>query len=142
MAIYFFYQNVQPNLEKRQELKVFLQRLFEREKRQLLSLTYIFCTDDYLLSINKAYLNHNYFTDIITFDLTTNKKEGIIGEIYISWDRVKDNAVKMNCSFKEEVHRVIFHGALHLCGYKDKQTPDQARMRKAENQYLDLYFSK
>jgi probable rRNA maturation factor len=115
--------------------------LFKKEKTKLEQLQYIFCSDEYLLEINKQHLQHNYYTDIITFDLS-EKANAVIGEIYISVDRVKDNAQNYEVSFKNELLRVIFHGALHLCGYKDKNEKDQALMRKAEDKYLQYYLSK
>lgn len=137
--ILFFYNTVQPYLPHRAQLKLFIAKLFLAERKKLQSLNYIFCTDDFLLDVNKAYLNHDFFTDIISFELAS-KKEPTIGEIYISVDRVRENAKNLGCSFKEEIHRVIFHGALHLCGYKDKTVAEQNKMRNLEDQYLDLYF--
>lgn len=122
----------------RTAIKDFLRFLFKKEKTALQSLNYIFCSDDYLLEINKKYLKHDYYTDIITFDLSEGP--AITGEIYISLDRVRDNAKQFNTSFKQELHRVIFHGALHLCGYKDKTKTEVALMRDKEQQYLALYL--
>ena len=119
-------------------LKHFIEFLFEKEKKGLYELTYVFCSDEYLLSINKDFLQHDYYTDIITFDLSENSKQ-IIGEIYISLDRVKDNAKTLNTNIKEETLRVIFHGALHLCGYKDKSKADITKMRQKENYYISLF---
>jgi len=102
------------------------------------SLTYIFCSDDYLLNINRQFLQHNYYTDIISFNL--GQRNGPVeGEIYISLDRVKDNARQLHQTYQQELHRVIFHGALHLCGYKDKSVKDIALMRKMEDHYLQRY---
>ena len=115
--------------------------LFKKEKTRLEQLQYIFCSDEYLLEINKQHLNHNYYTDIITFDLSETP-DAVTGEIYISIDRVKENAQTYKAPFKQELLRVIFHGALHLCGYKDKTKNDQAMMRKAEDKYLQYYLSK
>jgi len=126
-------------LEDRSNLKEFIVELFKKEKFRLISLDYIFCSDDYLLSINRNFLKHDYFTDIISFDLSV-KKEGLTGEIYISIDRVRENAIYYKNSFKMELHRVIFHGALHLCGYQDKTTHQTREMRGQENKYLSLYF--
>ena len=140
LPVQFFYNNVQPNIKDRTKLRLFIVQIFKREHKPLQSLTYVFCTDDYLLSINKSFLKHNFFTDIITFELS-DKNKPCNGEIYISVDRVKDNAQKLSCSFKEEIHRVIFHGVLHLCGYKDKTVGEQNRMREAEDKYLNLYFN-
>ncbi len=90
------------------------------------------------MEINKHFLNLNYYTDIITFDLSD--PDYIFAEIYISIDRVKDNAKIFNTSFKSELHRVIFHGVLHLCGYKDKSKPEKEKMRAKEDFYLTNYY--
>ena len=119
-------------------LKQFIVRLFKNEKKVINELTYVFCTDEYLLDINRNFLQHDYYTDIITFDLSENPHE-IIGEIYISLDRVKENAAEHETSLKEETLRVLFHGALHLCGYKDKTKAQIIEMRHKEEQYLRLY---
>jgi len=100
-------------------------------------LSYIFCSDKYLLSINQKYLNHNTFTDIVTFDLAESAE--IDGEIYISVGRVKENAVKYEVDFEEELRRVIIHGLLHLIGYKDKTASQKVQMRKKEQACLSLY---
>jgi rRNA maturation RNase YbeY len=119
-------------------LKHFIELLFKKEKKALIELTYVFCSDDYLLAINRDFLKHNYYTDIITFDLSENTIQ-TIGEIYISLDRVNENAKELKISIKEETLRVIFHGALHLCGYKDKSKTEIATMRKKEEFYIRLY---
>ena len=96
---------------------------------------YIFCTDEYLLEINRSFLQHDYFTDIITFDLS-EKKGDLCSEIYISIPRVKENARSYGASFYGELHRVMAHGILHLCGLKDKTQKQAAEMRKAEEAAL------
>ena len=101
---------------------------------------YVFLNDDELLDINIQYLNHNTYTDIITFDLTENAD--IIGEIYVSLDRVIENAAVFGVSIKEEFLRVLFHGLLHLLGYKDKTTKDRYAMREAETYCINLYLEK
>lgn len=121
--------------------KEVIRHLFKKEKTRLEQLQYIFCSDEYLLAINKQHLNHNYYTDIITFDLSETP-DAVTGEIYISIDRVRENAQTYKVPFKQELLRVIFHGALHLCGYKDKSEKDQQLMRKAEDKYLQYYLSK
>jgi rRNA maturation RNase YbeY len=126
-------------LRERSRLKDFLPLIFKKERKQLAEIQYIFCSDDYLLGINKQYLDHDYYTDIITFDLS-EPGEPINAEIYISVDRVRDNARSFGTSLKKELHRVIFHGALHLCGYRDKKQQEEQLMRKMEDQYLALYF--
>ncbi|PWU01890.1 MAG: rRNA maturation RNase YbeY [Bacteroidetes bacterium] len=127
------------SLRDRTRLKKFIVQIFKKEGKALESLDYIFCSDDYLLQINRQFLNHDFYTDIITFDLSSKSRQ-TIGEIYISIDRVKDNAKNLNVRFQEELHRVIFHGVLHLCGYKDKLKPDIKIMREMENRYLAKYL--
>jgi probable rRNA maturation factor len=129
------------SLTQRTLVKEVIRDMFKKEKTPLEQLQYIFCSDEYLLQINRQYLQHDYYTDIITFDLSENSG-AVTGEIYISIDRVKDNAQLFKVSFKQELLRVIFHGALHLCGYKDKSKKEEAAMRKAENKYLQHYLSK
>ncbi len=128
------------SLPKRQQLKSFITDIFKNEKKKARSLNYIFCSDQYLLEINKTYLGHNYFTDIITFDLTEPGSKTIEGEIYISIDTVKDNAKRFKTTISKELYRVIFHGVLHLCGYDDKTITDKSQMTEKENYYLEKYF--
>jgi rRNA maturation RNase YbeY len=113
--------------------------VFKKEKKKLGNIQYIFCSDDYLLEMNREHLQHDYYTDIITFGLS-GPGEPIEAEVYVSVDRVRDNAHQFGTTVREELHRVIFHGALHLCGYKDKTQKDQGVMRKMEDKYLGLYF--
>jgi rRNA maturation RNase YbeY len=119
-------------------LKKFIALIFATEKKNFNSLNYIFCSDNYLLGINQSFLKHDYFTDIITFNLS-EIKTNIEGEIYISLDRVKDNAETLQTKEVDELLRVIFHGALHLCGYNDKKKTERLLMRKMEDHYLDLF---
>jgi probable rRNA maturation factor len=138
-AVSFFYNEVRFTLLHKKKLKSFLPTVFEKHRLKLMQLTYVFCTDAYLLTINKAFLKHDTYTDIITFNLS-DKKHDLIGEVYISIDRVKENAQLLGSSFKEELHRVIFHGALHLCGHNDKSARQKATMRKLEDYYMTQYF--
>lgn len=131
----FFYQGVKPGLSNRTSLKRFIESVFRKEGKQLESLNYIFCTDKALLEINRQYLAHNFYTDIITFDLSDTNR--IRGEIYVSTDRVRENAKQLGLPIKEELLRVIFHGALHLCGYSDKKPADIKIMREKEDYYLN-----
>ncbi len=135
-----FYFQKQAQLPQRQHLKVFIEILSEREGTKFDTLSIVFCSDDYLLEINRNHLQHDYFTDIITFDLTPPKTKTKVAELYISIDRVRDNAKAFKSLTQHELHRVIFHGILHLCGYKDKSKTDQQKMREKENEYLGLYF--
>lgn len=114
--------------------------LIKCERKSLGEITVVFCSDDYLLDVNKQYLNHDYFTDIITFDYS----EGLVmsGDLFISYDRVLDNANTFNVEVLTELSRVIFHGVLHLCGYKDKSDMDVILMRDKENFYLDRFVSR
>jgi probable rRNA maturation factor len=135
----FFYQCGKFSFPNRNKLKAFLQRLFKREGKALENLNIIFCTDDGLLEINRRFLQHDYYTDIITFPLSA-KNQPIEAELYISIERIKDNAKTGQVSFQSELHRVIFHGCLHLTGYNDKSSQQIKKMREAENRYLRLYF--
>lgn len=137
--VHFYSFDRSPALNERTRLKLFIENLFVREKKKIGNLSYIFCSDKHLLGINNDFLQHDFYTDVITFDLSSTKTE-TEGEIYMSVDRIKENAKKEGVSFKEEFHRVIFHGALHLCGYKDKKKEDKLIMRSMEEKYLKLYF--
>lgn len=140
-AIHFFFPAPVAGLRKRNALKSFLSKTAKNNKRPIESLNVIFCSDDYLLEINRSYLQHDYYTDIITFDLSSSPKSPITAELYISIDRVKDNARQLGTTIQRELHRVIFHGLLHLVGYKDKSPRDQKQMREKEEQLLRKYFN-
>ena len=139
MAISFFFENTRVTLTERRRLKDYIERLFKSHGKALESLTYVFCTDKSLLSVNKKFLKHDYFTDIITFDLSESKQR-VVAEIYISVDRVKENAKTLAVSIKEELHRVMFHGVLHLCGYRDKSVNEKKNMRLEEDKNLQAYL--
>ena len=139
MPIQFIFSDTSLTLSSRKKLKLFIEKTFKQKGRNLTSLVIIFCTDEYLLDINRRFLQHDYYTDIITFNLSGNPKT-IEGEIYISVDRINENASSNGVSKKEELHRVIFHGVLHLCGYKDKLREEKAKMTSAENRHLKMYF--
>ena len=138
-TIQFFFEKRGMTLTNRAQLKEFIRSIFKKEKKKIPNLNYIFVSDKRLLEINRQYLLHDFYTDIITFDLSTAHSSE--AEIYISVDRVKDNAKTLGVSFRSEIHRVIFHGALHLCGYKDKTKEQSKKMRKKEDTYLESYFS-
>jgi len=114
--------------------------LIKKEKAQIDELNIIFCSDRYLLDINRTYLKHDYFTDIITFEIPNNSKKTV--ELYISTHRIKQNSIDYQCSIKNELHRVIFHGLLHICGYRDKMAQEKTIMTNKENYYLHKYFNK
>ena len=138
MPIRFHFQ-ASTKLNNRRKLKEFMPSLFLRERKELGELDIVFCDNAYLLAINQQYLKHNFYTDIITFDLSTGPKAMIIGELYISVEMVRENAIKYKVKFITELYRVIFHGALHLCGYKDKTKKDISLMRAKEEQYLKMF---
>ena len=139
MTISFNKADANATLANRVALKSFIEKRVKKEGYTIDSLTYVFCSDKYLLKINKDFLSHDYFTDIISFDLSEVPGQ-LIGEVYISVDRVKDNAKTHGTSLKEELHRVIFHGALHFCGYKDKKPSDAKKMREMEDRWLYAYM--
>jgi rRNA maturation RNase YbeY len=122
----------------RKRLKAFLLFQLKKERREVQTINYIFCDDDYLSQMNQQYLNHDTLTDIITFELST-KGQPLLSDIYISVERVKENAAAFGVPFSSELKRVIFHGALHLTGYKDKKKTDQAIMRKKEEEWFSAY---
>lgn len=133
----FNYAGRKLNISGKKDLKRFIQYLFQEEKIKLKSLSYIFCSDEDLLEMNKKFLNHDYYTDILTFELSDSNS--VEGEIYISSDRVKDNATAHSKTYFEEMLRVVFHGALHLCGYRDKTEEEKMEMRTKEDYYIDAY---
>jgi probable rRNA maturation factor len=126
-------------LQNRRPLKIFIISIFRKEKRPLESLNIIFCDDKYLLNLNRQFLRHDYYTDILSFPLS-DKGDPLVAEIYISVDRIRENARTSGATFKEELHRVIFHGVLHFCGYKDKTSADKNKMRTMEDKYLLDYW--
>ena len=131
----FFNEDVSFVLKQKNLVKNWVKQCIESEGKRLAELNYIFCSDDYLLSINQQYLNHNTLTDIITFD--NSEEFGLIsGDIFISVDRVKENADLYHTTIIKEIHRVIIHGALHLLGYKDKSAKDKSIMTQKEDEYL------
>jgi rRNA maturation RNase YbeY len=129
------------HLAARNRLKQFILELFKTEGIQVEGVNYIFCSDKYLLKINQDFLQHNTYTDIITFQYSA-ESEAVESDIYISVERVRENAQAFRVSFSRELYRVIFHGALHLCGYKDKSARDGKVMREKEDYYVGLYVSR
>lgn len=127
------------SLKNKKEVKLFIEEIFSTEGKGIERLDYIFCSDEFLLQINQDFLKHDDYTDIITFNLTPQVFVPIVGEIYISVDRVRENAGIHHTSFSGEIKRVIFHGALHLCGYNDKTKREITIMRQKEDHYLRLF---
>lgn len=134
MSINFFTENVDLPVDNSQRLIKWITSVISNKNLKTGTINYIFCDDEYLLALNRQYLDHDTYTDIITFDYS---KEGIVsGDIFISVDRVTDNAKKYKQVFERELHRVIIHGILHLCGLKDKTQEEEANMRSQEDHYL------
>ena len=133
--ISFNYEN-DFKLNDEMRLSKWIISVIETEGFKYDEINYIFCEDDYLHKINLEFLNHDTLTDIISFDYSVGKI--LQGDIYISTQRVQDNATDFNETFEDELHRVIVHGVLHYCGYKDKTEADAAVMRSKENYYLEL----
>lgn len=136
----FLNEGIDFSLSNQLEVESWLINVAETEQVTLDSLSIIFCSDDYLLKINQEYLDHDYFTDIITFDNSIDNSE-IIGDVFISIDRVKENAAEYHEPFEKELSRVIIHGLLHLCGYNDKNEEEQKLMRQKENTYISLLLN-
>lgn len=136
-SINFFQEDVVFELIDESSTTQWIQNIIDREGFELQELNFIFCSDEYLHNINQEYLNHDTYTDIITFD-NSDETNHIEGDIYISVDRIKDNAQEMNLPVKEEVDRVMIHGVLHLMGLKDKTDEQQKEMRNKEDTCLSL----
>ncbi|MCV9388329.1 rRNA maturation RNase YbeY [Reichenbachiella ulvae] len=135
--IQFFYEDTSFELKDHERISQWITHTVEQEGFNIESINYIFCSDEYLHQVNVDYLNHDYYTDIITFDNSENE-EHIESDIFISIDRVEDNAEQQGISFSEELRRVIIHGILHLVGYNDKTEEEKSLMREKENAYLSL----
>lgn len=138
-SIYFFSEDISFNLKLKVLLRTWLNNTIKAENFKLKELNFVFCSDNYLLSINQEYLKHDTFTDIITFDNSEQEKY-IVGDIFISIERVRENANKFKVSEKDELHRVMIHGTLHLLGYQDKGKKAKALMTAKENVYLAKRF--
>ncbi len=124
-------------LDNEEAFENWISRVIASESKELGEISYIFCDDEYLHKINVAYLNHDDLTDIISFDYSEGKI--LQGDIFISIERVKDNAHDFNVSFEEELKRVMIHGVLHYCGYKDKSEADEKIMRSKEDEKVKMF---
>jgi probable rRNA maturation factor len=134
-AISFFEEDIQFKPKQKAALRQWIKDTIEAEGFRLKELNYIFCSDAYLLQMNQQYLDHNTYTDIITFDNSEIEKI-IVGDIFISAERIKENALKFKVTEDTELHRVMIHGALHLLGYKDKSAASKNLMTQMEDKYL------
>jgi probable rRNA maturation factor len=131
--------NLDFSLEKETKVKSWIKKVLQQEGKTAGNISYLFCTDDSLLAINRQFLKHDFYTDIITFDYSSEEK--IEGEIFISIDRVKENAHTFKQPFQKELMRTIIHGVLHLCGYKDKSPADKKKMRAKEDEAISHIIS-
>jgi len=136
-SINFFEEDIHFKLKDKTKVKTWVKATIEAEGYKLQELNYIFCSDEYLLSINRQYLDHDTYTDIITFD-NSDKEKVIEGDIFISIDRIRENAAKFSTGETNELHRVVIHGALHLLGYQDKTAESKKLMTSKEDQYLSV----
>lgn len=134
--IQFFYENLPESVNT--DYTAWLEEIILSEEKKPGDINYIFCDDDYLLKVNQDYLQHDYYTDIITFDYV--KGRTISGEIFVSLQRISDNASTLSKNYEEELRRVLAHGILHLCGYKDKTEEEEKQMRGKEDHYLAKYL--
>jgi probable rRNA maturation factor len=137
LAIYFHSQGIRFNLNKKLSLKSWIKESILSEKKTPGTINIIFVADDYMHQLNKDFLNHDTYTDIITFTYSTGKI--LSGDVFISIERVKENSKTYKVDFEEELSRVLIHGILHLCGYKDKSKADKLIMRQKEEKYLSLH---
>lgn len=124
-------------LDNEKDYSDWISRVILSENKKEGEINYIFCDDEFLLNINKQYLDHDYYTDIISFDYSVGNE--LHGDIFVSVERVQENAEDFNVTFDEELKRVIIHGVLHYCGYKDKSTEEESKMREKENEKMKLF---
>lgn len=139
MAISFLFEDANFEFSDPKKVENWIIKTIETEKCFTGNVTYIFCSDNYLLDVNRKYLNHDYFTDVITFDYVKNRK--ISGDIFISVDRITENAKIFNVSRENELLRVMIHGVLHLIGYDDQTDEQEEEIHKKEDFYLNIYNS-
>ncbi len=139
--IRFFSEKINFSLQNPDEVSAWLKKCIKALGKDLAELNYIFTSDNNLLNINRLYLNHDYYTDILTFD-NSEKKNDIEGDIFISTERVKENAGQYGVPFEEELARIMIHGVLHLAGYDDKTKEEKTLMRKMENKFLSDFKEK
>ncbi|PWL30729.1 rRNA maturation RNase YbeY [uncultured Roseivirga sp.] len=136
--INFFVEDVEFKLNHKTIIRKWIKSIVESHQQSIEEINYIFCSDEYLLNVNREYLDHDYYTDIITFDNREELDEPILSDIFISIDRVKENAITEATHFNNELYRVLIHGILHLLGQADKTEEQQAAMRKSEEASLSL----
>jgi len=135
--ISFQTQEIELVLKEKNKIRQWIVDAIRNEGKKSGDITYVFCSDEYLLGMNQQYLHHDDYTDVITFDYT--EEDRVSGDIFISVERILDNSMQLKTTPEEELHRVMIHGVMHLCGYKDKKPKERANMTKKENQYLELF---
>ena len=133
MSLNYYFEEVK-DFPISQHVNKWIENSILSEKKKAGEISFIFCSDEYLLKINKEHLDHDYYTDVITFDYVVDDE--ISGDIFISIDRIEENAKEYNVSFKDELNRIMIHGVLHLLGYKDKEKDEKELMTKKEDEYL------
>lgn len=138
--IHFFSEEIDFVIKQKGLLRQWITDAAKAEDFRIGELSFIFCDDEYLLSVNKQFLDHDTYTDIVTFD-HSEEEDRLAGDIFISIDRVRDNAATYGISEAEELRRVMIHGVLHLCGYLDKEPADKKQMTQMEDHYLDILRS-
>ncbi|PRY89804.1 rRNA maturation RNase YbeY [Mongoliibacter ruber] len=138
MAILFFQEDIKFELTPKNKYKAWLRNIASTEGYKVKDLNYIFCSDEYLYNINLEYLDHDTYTDIITFD-NSEKEFEIEGDIFVSIERIRENSKNSNTEFESELKRVLSHGLLHLMGFKDKTTEEQKVMRQMEERSIDEF---
>jgi rRNA maturation RNase YbeY len=136
--IQFHCEDIKVPLKDKKTIREWIVAAITREGKKTGDIDYIFCSDNYLLKINQEYLQHDDFTDVITFDYTDGDR--VSGDIFISYERIVENAVGLNIAIEDELLRIMIHGVLHLCGYKDKNPTDKQRMTEKENEHLAFHL--
>ncbi|MCP9610587.1 rRNA maturation RNase YbeY [Coprobacter tertius] len=136
MAISYFAEDIKMPVLKKKETNDWIRRVAEKYGKHCGDISYIFCTDEKILEVNREYLKHDYYTDIITFDYTQGNR--ISGDLFISLDTVRSNSEELRLPFEEELYRVIIHGILHLCGINDKGPGEREKMEICENEALNM----
>ena len=136
--IVFFNEDINFKFQGKDKFKSWLKKVADKEGFSINNLNYIFCSDEYLHKINLEYLDHDTYTDIITFD-NSEDESSLEGDIFISIERVRENSQTLNTVFEEELKRVIVHGLLHLCGYNDHTPEDKAEMRRLESEFILIF---
>ena len=139
MPINYQSQDIKFVLKEKRKISRWINDVIKSHQKKLGNVSYIFCSNEYILELNQKYLNHNYFTDIITFDYCSDNK--VEGDIFISVDTVLDNSHRFKTNFNDELLRVIIHGVLHLVGFSDKTAKQQKQMRVLEDEALSIFYS-